>query len=831
MKATQILIAVVAIGFMVSPTALFARVWGNDVPEDKQVVVSVNGRTLSGPNSSASRLQGRLLLPIHRIAASLGDRLVVDSATRTISVQRLGGIQVYFNGKRGQVFEGGASILTVSSASEFVFGTTVEGLRLPPEIVSALFAVSVIYDESMKVVEITRGISGARSPAPRDLDRRAEIHSIDYEYGLNRYGTSASHNLNLAAAGRLGDGRFTFASNSSGQSVIGASVRNAAFSLERPNKQRYTVGDVGVSGDLQFLASHLRGASFGTPLSGAQINVFGGKSASGVDLPKIEEPIEFGRIVREASRFDTNTFGASITTSTLGRTVLSAGAARFAGTMRSGTLTTAALNYGSNRFQIQTDIAVGRFAQRGSGGLTNAGSGTALDVSATYQVRGNLGLQGRYSHVGENFMVPRAGARNPINLRAAGVTWSPVGWLTTSVNASSVERPGVEQSRSRSVTAAASINPSPTSPRVLISHTASSSDQIRSAGFTLVSASHEMSSRLRIFVSGTRIKNFGASTVNASMGGSYVLNDAHSLEATQGFGSRRFASGQLDWRTSGFLNQRLSLAVGVGYQRSENARLTAYERVSATLKLPRGTSLQANYYHTDGGQAMLVSLSGSLFRRRDAAAFLDSPASEMNAYGEVTGRVYQDVNGDGKFDANIDKPQAGVNVRVDGNRYIVSDANGMYRFESVAAGEHRIYLDLTSIRADLTILDDFERSTTVAPGRGATYDFSLVRTGRVTGRVWFDANENGKFDTGETPLADVRVVTASGRDTLTDADGVFSIGDLRPGEHVIVLDEKTLPEKSREQSQPTAVYTLAGRQTADVDIAVVAVAATIKRFK
>jgi len=78
---------------------------------------------------------------------------------------------------------------------------------------------------------------------------------------------------------------------------------------------------------------------------------------------------------------------------------------------------------------------------------------------------------------------------------------------------------------------------------------------------------------------------------------------------------------------------------------------------------------------------MLMSVRGSLFRKRHAAAFLDAPASEMNAYGEVNGRVYQDVNGNGQFDANVDKPQPGVNVRVDGNRYVVSDENGMYRFE------------------------------------------------------------------------------------------------------------------------------------------------------
>ena len=72
-----------------------------------------------------------------------------------------------------------------------------------------------------------------------------------------------------------------------------------------------------------------------------------------------------------------------------------------------------------------------------------------------------------------------------------------------------------------------------------------------------------------------------------------------------------------------------------------------------------------------------------------------------------------------------------------------------------------------------------------------------MRTGRVSGVVWLDVNGNGTLDNGEQPLADVRVVTGNGRDTLTDANGCFLIGDLPPGEHVVLLDEKTLPEQTR----------------------------------
>jgi len=68
------------------------------------------------------------------------------------------------------------------------------------------------------------------------------------------------------------------------------------------------------------------------------------------------------------------------------------------------------------------------------------------------------------------------------------------------------------------------------------------------------------------------------------------------------------------------------------------------------------------------------------------------------------------------------------------------------------------------------------------PGSSSVYDFRLVRTARISGHVWLDTNENGTFDENEKPLADIRVVTASLH--------------LLPGEHIFLIDEKTLPAKT-----------------------------------
>jgi hypothetical protein len=273
----------------------------------------------------------------------------------------------------------------------------------------------------------------------------------------------------------------------------------------------------------------------------------------------------------------------------------------------------------------------------------------------------------------------------------------------------------------------------------------------------------------------------------------------------------------------------LNLSAGFGYNRNGSS-ITTTERISANLRLPRQNILQVSYLQNGAGTTLLFSLRGALFRKRESENAFNAPVSEINSYGSFSGRVYQDINLNGKFDAEIDKPQANVKVRVDGNRYIESDADGLFKIDGVKIGEHRIYVDLLSVRADLTFLDGAQQQATLVSGRDSVVDFRLVRTGRITGVVWLDANENGKFDAGEETFSDVRVAAGSGRDTLTDSNGVFVIGDLPPGEHTIFVDEKTLPEKMKSASKPISVKVLAGRESGEVNFPVIFIPAEVKRF-
>ncbi|MDQ2921537.1 MAG: hypothetical protein M3R52_08010, partial [Acidobacteriota bacterium] len=289
-------------------------------------------------------------------------------------------------------------------------------------------------------------------------------------------------------------------------------------------------------------------------------------------------------------------------------------------------------------------------------------------------------------------------------------------------------------------------------------------------------------------------------------------------------------SGTATWQLSNLLGKRFNISGGLGYMRSETSTLRTTEQVSASMRLRRESVLQLSYLHTQTGPTLLISLRGLLLSSRRAALAISGPVGEVNSYGAVYGRVYQDVNLNGHFDPDIDQPQANVKVRVDGNRYVVSGVDGNFHIDSVPRGDHSVYLDLLSVRADLTLLDGAQQQVSLLSRRDSVVDFRLVRTGRISGLVWLDLNDNGRLDEGEKPLADVRVVTSSGRDTLTDANGYFLIGDLPPGEHVILVDEKTLPDQTRSVRGSLTLKVLAGNETTDAVFPVTPTPPQVKLF-
>ncbi|HKR22391.1 MAG TPA: hypothetical protein VJS17_07350, partial [Pyrinomonadaceae bacterium] len=768
-------------------------------------VIIVNERALVGPNSAAQLRGGRLFLPIFTIAQALGDTLSSDATLRVVTVRRQNGATAVFNAPLNEVRENGALILTVSGTADLVFPPTSNELMLPAEIVATLLDVTVRRDESQAVV-ITR--KGIQAETIRSGGKHVpwEIFQIEYDYNYSRYTSSADHSLVLSGTGRVGDARLSFTANttmgvterSSRPTLQGGTVR-----LDRPNGQSFVGGEFGTGTDVEFLTAAVRGGLVQLPLHRVRLDVFGGQTTSGVpdinfdpSRPNVFSPLAF--------RYDTRVAGAIVTTARptprQSDFIVSAGGMHFGGPNRSGNMVAGGIKYVSGFTRFQADVAAGQFSGTNRDGVETKGSDFALNLSGSYRLMDQLVLQARYTRVGDKFLSPQAGIHAPIDSVAASVSWQPRKWITAGLSGSTAttplsERPGRVGEFNRYVTATVNLTPSGNSlPSLFISHTQTTTTQLRDSSFTLITATKQFR-RWNVFANASRVQTFGKAALNFQGGGNVRINESNALEVSQSVGSHGLLNGLASWHVSKLFGDRVSFSGGLGYTRSNSSPLYMSQQVSTYVKLPRSTSVQFSYLHTQTGTTALLTLHGLFFSSKRAERAINGPLTEINSYAAVYGRVYQDVNLNGRFDMGVDQPQANARVRVDGNRYVTSDANGNFRIDSIARGEHSVYLDLLSVRADLTLLDNTQQLIMIEK-RDATVDFRVVRTGRISGFVWLDLNDNGRVDDGESPLPDVRVVTGSGRDTLTDQNGYFIIGDLPPGEHILLLDEKTLPERT-----------------------------------
>ena len=800
-------------------------------------VIIVNERALVGPNSSAQLRGGRLFLPVATIAQALGDTLSSDPSLRVVTIRRQNGTTAVFNAPLNEVRENGAVILTVSGTADLVFPPVPNELMLPAEIVAALLDVVVRRDESQAIVISRKGVQ-AENIRTGGKHAPWQIFQIEYDYNFSHYTTSGDHSLVFRGTGRVGDARLTFIANSSvgtpfnayRSNLLGGSVR-----FDRPNGQSFVGGEFGTGTDLTFMSAAVRGGLVQLPFNRVRLDFFGGQTTSGISetlAPSTPNDPRVNPLSLLNIRYDTKIFGGLVTTATRVQRqsgfTFSGGAMHFDRLNRKGNTLTGGVKYMSGLNRFEADVAVGQFSGINRDGTQVNGSNLAINLTGSYRLTDQLIAQGRYAYVGPTFLSPQSGLHQPTNLAAAGLSWQPKRWITASVSASNATTPGRLGQFNRYITATVSLAPDNVMPSLFISHTQSGNEQLPNSAFTLITATKKFH-RWQMFVNSSRVKTFGDTVFNVQGGGNIRINESNSLEVSQSVGSRGLLNGMAMWQMSNLFHNHLGFSAGLGYTKSENAGFHTSQQVSTFVKLPRNTSVQLSYLKTQTGTTALLTLHGLIFSSKRAERAINGPLSELSSYASVYGRVYQDVNLNGRFDPGVDQPQANARVRVDGNRYVVSDASGNFRVESVARGDHAVYLDLLSVRADLTLLDLTQQQITIETSRDVIVDFRVVRTGRITGIVWFDTNENGRLDKGEQPLADVRVVTGSGRDTLTDDKGNFIIGDLPPGEHILLLDEKTIPEQTRSTLGSQTIKVSAGTETATT-FPVTALPAQIKKF-
>jgi len=181
--------------------------------------------------------------------------------------------------------------------------------------------------------------------------------------------------------------------------------------------------------------------------------------------------------------------------------------------------------------------------------------------------------------------------------------------------------------------------------------------------------------------------------------------------------------------------------------------------------------------------------------------------------GSIGDFVWQDTNGNGVQDVG----EPGIpNVTVtltNGNGAIqtdVTDANGIYGFINLLAGNYTVTVNPATLPAGLTQTFDLDGLATpntatapLAAGENRTdVDFGYQPTvqpllGSIGDFVWQDTDGDGVQDAGEPGIANVTVTLTDSNGAIqtdvTDANGIYGFINLPAGAYTVAVDPVTLP--------------------------------------
>jgi hypothetical protein len=176
--------------------------------------------------------------------------------------------------------------------------------------------------------------------------------------------------------------------------------------------------------------------------------------------------------------------------------------------------------------------------------------------------------------------------------------------------------------------------------------------------------------------------------------------------------------------------------------------------------------------------------------------------------GQIQGRVFFDLNGDGQDDD--DEPgAAGMKVQLDGDRSVTTDERGRFRFSSINSGEYTAALISDALGLSLRASTSSEQRVSLFARQTLNVSFGVTNYGSVSGRLFNDLSlDGGRSSAANAPgIAGVRLSlrsTATGGKGVSqsvDGSGAYEFHNVAPGDYTLELDLSTLPADFRVPEQ------------------------------
>jgi hypothetical protein len=335
---------------------------------------------------------------------------------------------------------------------------------------------------------------------------------------------------------------------------------------------------------------------------------------------------------------------------------------------------------------------------------------------------------------------------------------------------------------------------------------------------------------MRIINGYADIDNDNAATVDNDDDGTFlgiaIINGGFDVNASGGIGNTDDGSAAYEAYESGIAGVRVFVDMdndGV-FDAAEPAAVTNGSGNYSITNLYNGTftvrvdtsTLPASHVQTHDLTSPLTDHTASVVLSGANRTDVDFGYRNDSSIGDL---IWNDRDGDGVRDAG-EPGIEGVIVYIDADndnafdqgleRYDVTDVNGAYWIENLAAGTHAVRVEFSTLPQgcvqtyDLDAALDHETSRTVGTSENAAdVDFGYRASASFGDFVWNDLDADGVQDGGESGINGVRVFIDTNGDGLfdsatepssvTNASGTYSIGNLLPGTYTARVDPATLP--------------------------------------
>lgn len=224
------------------------------------------------------------------------------------------------------------------------------------------------------------------------------------------------------------------------------------------------------------------------------------------------------------------------------------------------------------------------------------------------------------------------------------------------------------------------------------------------------------------------------------------------------------------------------------------------------VRLDAANSVQINGWRsfgTAGNQTSVIFGFTHRFGKESGGGFQFSKLLRLNK-GKVSGRVYDDLNGNGQDDAG-EPGIVGQTIQLNEKRSVKTDADGRYQF-SASEGAYNIRLVSEDLGVRLRASTATERQISLSSGQTVNVSFGVSTFGFLGGRVFNDSGLTDEMSKYKSQGVDgVRLVLRSLDvqsknfvvEKISSGGGNYEFRNLRPGNYLLAVDLATLPANFR----------------------------------